>query len=646
MTKKKSRLLAAIMFTDMVGYTALMQKDEQKAKANRDRHRKILQNSVATHGGKILQFYGDGTLIIFNSAIEGVDCAIQVQSELQREPKIPLRIGIHTGDIVYDDEGVYGDGVNVASRIEGLAVSGSILISGKVFDEVKNHQAFSTRSLGTFELKNVTTPLEVYAISNEGLAVPTENEIKSKPKDKIKSLAVLPFINMSSDPENEYFSDGITEELLNVLAQEPGLQVTARTSSFAFKGRNEDIKQIGAQLGAKTILEGSVRKAGNRIRITAQLISTADGYHIWSETYDRQLEDIFEVQDEIAHKIRNRLREKLTLEDGESKIVKSPTDNLEAYNIYLKGLFHSNKWTLEDAEIAMNAFYRAIELEPDFALPHSRLSYIYIYLGSLGKRPVREVFPKAKEHAQKAIQLDPQATESYEALANVYFHYEWKWDKSYQLMEKAIELNPSYAAAYLSKAIWFTIHASFDEAIDTIKKSIQLDPFNSVGNYCYGAVLLFSGRIKESSIQLDKLFEITPHFPDALALRGLAHQMMGEYKKALDLFMKVQKIPGFEFVADGYLGSLFLKMNHTAKAEKYLEKLLSTDIKGNGQNISFAIASIYANMDKQDEMFHYLKRSAENRDNSATYILVYPHFKKYHQDPRFVEIVKKIGLWK
>ena len=260
MTKKKSRLLAAIMFTDMVGYTALMQKDEQKAKANRDRHRKILQDSVATHGGKILQYYGDG--------------------------------------------------VNVASRIEGLAVSGSVLISGKVFDEIKNHQAFSTAHLGTFDMKNVTKPLEVYAISNEGLAVPTEEEIKAKPRDILKSLAVLPFVNMSSDPENEYFSDGITEELLNVLAQEPGLQVTARTSSFAFKGRNEDIRQIGAQLGAKTSLEGSVRKAGNRIRITAQLISTADGYHIWSETYDRQLEDIFEVQDEMFHYLKRSAENK------------------------------------------------------------------------------------------------------------------------------------------------------------------------------------------------------------------------------------------------------------------------------------------------------------------------------------------------
>ena len=229
--------------------------------------------------------------------------------------------------IVYDDEGVYGDGVNVASRIEGLAVSGSIFISGKVFEEIKNHHAFRTVSMGSFELKNVKKPVEVFAIGNEGLTVPTRKEIQVKPKDKLKSLAVLPFVNMSPDPENEYFSDGITEELLNVMAKIEGLQVTARTSSLAFKGRHEDIKQIGAQLGAKTVLEGSVRKVGNRVRITAQLINTADGYHIWSETYDRQLNDIFEVQDEIALKISNKLREKLTLDPSKDTLIKIPTES-------------------------------------------------------------------------------------------------------------------------------------------------------------------------------------------------------------------------------------------------------------------------------------------------------------------------------
>ena len=646
MTGKKSRLLAAIMFTDMVGYTALMQKDEEKAKENRDRHRKILQNSVADHEGKILQYYGDGTLIIFSSAIEALDCAIQVQKELQREPKIPLRIGIHTGDIVYDEEGIYGDGVNVASRIEGLAVSGSVLISGKVFDEVKNHKAFFTAHLGTFDLKNVHRPLEVYALANEGLAVPTKNEIRAKPIDRKKSLAVLPFINMSSDPENEYFSDGITEELLNVLAQEQGLQVIARTSSFAFKGQNIDIKQIGAQLGAKTILEGSVRKAGNRVRITAQLISAADGYHIWSETFDRQLEDIFKVQDEIAQKIKNRLREKLTLKPEETTIVKSPTKNIEAYNVYLKGLFHANKWTLQDAEVAISAFHEAIETEPDFALPYSKLSVLHIYLGASGKRPMQEAFSRAKEYAQKAIQLDERAAESHEALANAYLYLEWNWGEAFRSTEKAIELNPNYAGAYLTKAMLLAIHERFDEAIENMRKSIQLDPFYAPGIFAYASILMFSDRLQECKEQLDKLYKISPQFPDASFLKGFLYQQRGEYEKAKNLFMEIQSLPGLEIMADGNLGCLYLAMNQPAKTEKILENLLESEKTAPNSKAPFNIALIYAAMDKPDEMFRFLIKSVEQKDNSAMYILGYSAFKKYRSDPRFTQIVKKIGLWR
>jgi TolB-like protein/Tfp pilus assembly protein PilF len=632
------------MFTDMVGYTALMQQDELLAKQNRDRHRKILQNSVSKHRGEILQYYGDGTLCIFNSAIEGVECATEIQMDLQKDPKIPLRIGIHTGDIVYDDEGVYGDGVNVASRIEGLAVSGSILISGKVCDEVKNHQSILTEYLGTFDLKNVNKPLEVYAIANEGLIIPNENEINTKPRDLLKSLAVLPFVNMSADPENEYFSDGITEELLNLLAREDGFRVTARTSSFAYKGRNEDIKQIGAQLGANYILEGSVRKAGNRIRITAQLISTVDGYHIWSDTYNRLLEDIFEVQDEIAHKITYRLREKLNLKDEKAKTVIARTTNMEAYNVYLKGLYHANKWTLKDAEIAIEALHTAIEMEPGFSLPYSRLSYIYIYLGTTGKKPIQEVFPKAKEYALKALQFDEHAAESHEALARVYFFHEWKWNEAWRSLERAIELNPNYAEAYVSKAGWLTVHERTDEAIQVMRMSIQLDPFNPPGIFYYSWILMMAGRFKESLDQLDKLFNISTSFPDALALKGIVYQQMGDYGKALDIFSEVQKIPGFRAESYGCLGGVYIDMNQPEKANEYLEKLLAAEKKAYHRNIAFHIATIYAKMDKPDEMYHYLNRSYENGENRLPFLRWYPPFRRYHRDPSFAEIVNKLGL--
>jgi TolB-like protein len=585
-------------------------------------------------------------MIIFNSAIEAVECAIQIQTELTKEPKIPLRIGIHTGDIVYDDEGVYGDGVNVASRIEGLAVSGAVLISGKVFDDVKNHRKISTTFLGTFDLKNVQSPMNVYAIANEGLTIPDELEIKARPADRKQSLAVLPFVNMSSDPENEYFSDGITEELLNVLAQEQGLQVTARTSSFAFKDRNRDIKQIGVQLGAKSILEGSVRKAGNRIRITAQLINAADGYHIWSETYDRQLEDIFAVQDEIAQKITNRLREKLTLEPEAKNAAKPHTSNMNAYKIYLKGLFHANKWTQEDAEIALSEFHKAIEMEPDFALAYTRLSTVHIYLGASAKKPMHQEYTRAREYALKAIQLDNRAGESHDALANIYLFHDWNWDEAFRSVDRAIELTPSYAGAHLTKSLLLAIHGKFDEAIDSMKISMQLDPFNAPGIFAYASVLLLADRIKECMDQLNKLFAISPDFTDALLVKGIVYELKGEFKKALDIYMAIPRVPEYEIMVDGYLGGLYKIMNQPAKSEAILDKLLESEKSSPHVKAPFSIAQIYAALGKTEKMFHFLNKSVKNRDNSVIYMMGNSPFKEYRSDPRFIKILQKIGLWK
>ncbi|HTE10337.1 MAG TPA: adenylate/guanylate cyclase domain-containing protein, partial [Chitinophagaceae bacterium] len=240
----------------------------------------VLETAVSVYNGKILQYYGDGALSIFNSAIDGVNCAVEIQQTLQQEPKVNVRIGIHTGDISIEDEAIYGDGVNLASRIESLAVPGSIFISEKVYDEIRNQETLSAREMGYFELKNVIRPVRIFAIDNKGLVVPTRDLLKGKTKQPANRLAVLPFVNMSADPENEYFSDGITEELLNAFTKVDGLQVTSRTSAFAFKGKNADIREIGIQLNVDRILEGSVRKSGNRVRITAQLINAADGYHI------------------------------------------------------------------------------------------------------------------------------------------------------------------------------------------------------------------------------------------------------------------------------------------------------------------------------------------------------------------------------
>src|SRR3954454_3157682 len=437
------RQLAAIMFSDMYGYTALMQQNEQLAKDKRRRLKEVLEASVSGYNGKILQYYGDGALSIFNSAIDGVNCAVAIQQTLRQEPKVDLRIGIHTGDISIEDETIYGDGVNLASRIESLAVPGSIFISEKVFDEIRTQESLTAREMGYFELKNVVRPVRIFAIDNKGLVVSARDALKGKTKQPANRLAVLPFVNMSADVENEYFSDGITEELLNAITKVNGLQVTSRTSAFAFKGKHTDIRDIGIQLNVDKILEGSVRKVGNRVRITAQLINAADGYHIWSENYDRNLTDIFEVQDEISNIIANKLRENLAAREHEEKLVKVPTQNLEAYTLFLKGLHFYNKITPNDVKKAIEIFEKAIKLEPDYAHAYAMAAAAYAYLGATGQMQPNEAFEVVHKYSDKALQLDSSLAVGYEAKGSAYLFYDWKWKQAYDSLLKGIELNPA-----------------------------------------------------------------------------------------------------------------------------------------------------------------------------------------------------------
>ena len=645
MNNKSKRLLAAVMFTDMVGYTALMQENEARAVANRNRHRTVLKELTTRHKGEILQYYGDGTLIIFNSAVEAVECAVEVQTEMQKEPVIPLRIGIHTGDIVYNEEGIYGDGVNIASRIEGLAVPGSVLVSGKMADEIKNHPRIGMAPLGSFDLKNVSQPVEILAITNTGLTVPTGTQINGAKGHKVHSIAVLPFVNMSSDPENEYFSDGITEELLNALAKVNGLLVTARTSSFAFKNKHIDIREIGKQLGVRTVLEGSVRKAGNRVRITAQLINIDDGYHIWSETYDRQLEDIFEVQDEISLKIANRLRERLTVEKEDDKLVKPSTRNLEAYNIYLKALFKQRKWNLTDSVEAISLYEQAIAMDPGFAVAYAQLSGVYGYLGATGKLAPGISFPKSWEYAVKALELDKTLSESHLALANIYFWAQWNWKDAITSVNKSIKLNPSNAEAYQYKAMFLLAQHKFKEAKVNIKLSLQLDPFSGPAGFMLGLLYFVQGNLDTALAQMEKVLQVNPDFAEAGNAMGWILREMKEFDRAVKAIRKYEKVPGNEATALSSLGAVYADKGDIKAARKCLNKMLAMEKDQPDIAIAFAIGLLYAGLNDLDNMFLYFEKSFEAREGDMVFLSVHTYlYPLLLEDPRYKALIKKMEL--
>lgn len=638
---KQIRILAAIMFTDMVGYTALMQENENRAKLLRDKQRKILESLVLEHHGQILQYYGDGTLTIFGSAIEAAACAAKIQTELQKDPVVPLRIGIHAGDIVYDDEGVYGDGVNIASRIENIAVAGSVLISEKVNDELKNQEEISTKLLGTFNLKNVKQPIKLFAVNLPGIVVPSSDQVSGKAFAAEHSVAVLPFINLSPEKDNEYFSDGMTEEILNTLAKVDGLMVTSRTSSFAFKGKNLDVREIASQLGVKSILEGSVRKHGNKVRVTAQLINGSDGYHKWSEVYDRNLEDIFAVQDEIALAIANQMKQTFITRKPDKNLVKIPTENIDAYNLYLKGLYFWNKWTPQEVMKAIKYFEDALILCPNFALAYSRLSACYVYLGAVGNMSNKVVYPKAKEYALKSIEIDDSIIDSHLSIGMVKYFNDWDWEGSQKCFVKALEINPNSAETHQYYAMLLMTLGYFKKAVKEAETAHQLDPLNAPISQILAFAYFNLNQIDEAIKQHEKTKEIEPGFKDAWSSLAWIYLKLNEFDKAVGLFAEVDNIPGYKPKAIAGLGYLYAKKGDREKAMDFLTQLKA--MQSDELPVDMELAIIHTGLDEIDKAFDYLDSAFEKRLGGLNFIKG-RYWKEIHDHPRFKTLIQKMNL--
>jgi TolB-like protein/Tfp pilus assembly protein PilF len=618
------RQLAAILFADMTGYTAMMQENEHLARSKRKKFKDVLDSTIQEHNGKILQYYGDGSLSIFNSAINSINCAISIQQQLQLEPKVELRIGIHTGDVVIEEDSIYGDGVNLASRIESMAVPGAVFISGKVYDEIKNHDQIKTQELGYFELKNIKDPVSIYAISNPGIIVPSATELKGKTKQPVNRLAVLPFVNMSADPENEYFSDGITEELLNALTRVDGLQVTSRTSAFAFKGKHDDIREIGRKLNVDKVLEGSVRKAGNRVRITAQLINAADGYHIWSENYDRDLTDIFLVQDEISSIIANRLRENLSVSKQSEHLVKAPTKNIEAYTLFLKGMHFYNKLTPADYYTAIDFFEQAIQLEPNYAQAYAMIAGAYAYLGVTGQAIPEKAFEIVKSSSEKALKIDDSIAESHVAKATMHLMYDGNWQAGYDELQTAIRLNRAATGAYEMLAMYYIFNKNIPEAVKVMEEASQIDPLSPQINHFLGETYFFADRYDDAIQVADKLLEINPQMRIAIELKGWCAGMKGDWQKALEYFMEVHRLTNHPLKGLSPVGFAYAKLGQTDKALETIAKIEQRQLEESNVLVDGDLLIVWWALGNMDKVVYYFGKSVGKQTSAVNFFLNYP----------------------
>ena len=622
----------------------MVQENEQLARLKRKRLKDVLEATIGRYNGKVLQYYGDGSLSIFSSAIDSVQCSITIQQQLREEPAVDLRIGIHTGDITIEDEAVYGDGVNLASRIESLAVPGGIFVSEKVYDEIRNQENISTREMGYFELKNIKAPVRIFAISNNGIAVPTRDELKGKTKQPTNRLAVLPFVNMSPDPDNEYFSDGITEELLNALTRVEGLQVTSRTSVFAFKGKHTDVRDIGIQLNVDRILEGSVRKSGNRVRISAQLINAADGYHMWSENYDRDLTDIFEVQDEISGIITNKLRENLSPAKKSEPLVKAPVKNVTAYTHYLKGLHNWNKLTPPDSRKAIECFEQAIALEPGYAHAYAMCATAYSFLGATGQVLPHTAFEIVHRYADKALQLDDRIAEGHIAKASAYLFYDWKWKDAFDELQKSIQLNPGAVEAYELLSFYYMVMGRKYKAVHVMEEAEKIDPLSPIVSQSLGNIYVFVERYDDALRQAEKLLALIPAMRIGIELIAWATGMKGDWEEALLLFKELHRLTNHPLKGLMGMGYTYAKLHHRDKAIECITKLEQREVQEPGSAVDADIAAIWFGLGNLDKTFHYLNRCLDKRLGPVSYFLQYPPYRGVKNDPRYLDLLKRQGF--
>ena len=596
------RQLAAIMFTDIVGYTALMGSDEQKAFELLGKSRQLQKNIIEEFGGKFIKELGDGILASFSTVSDAVYAALQIQEKASAAKDFQLRIGIHLGEVIFENNDVFGDGVNIASRIQAVASPGGIYVSEPVYNNIANKKAIRARFVKEEHLKNVKGAVKIYEILSGTNGTANGN----MQGGQTKSIAVLPFVNMSNDPEQEYFCDGISEEIINALAQLNNLRVIARTSAFSFKSRNVDVREIGRTLDVSTLLEGSVRKSGNRLRITTKLVNVSDGSHLWSNRYDRELEDIFSIQEDIAENVATSLQGVLSHKEKEA--IRRPETVVEAYEYFLKGrqLFH--QLALKESIIY---FEKALELDPEYALAYAGLADAHAWLYEW-------------EGADKA---DLEAAE--------------------KNSQKALSLASNLSESHSSHGFVLSLSKRYDEAEQEYKEAIRLNS-NSFDAYYYFARSCFArGRIKESAELFLKASEVRQEDFQSVLLGGQSYRILGD-NKAMELFAEgIKRIrkqlklnPNDRRALSLGSGSLY-EMGEKEEALQWANKALALYPDDAGVLINGA--GLFAKDGNKEKALDILEKAIGKGYGKKDWMEQDPDYDSIRNEPRFKKLMEKVS---
>jgi TolB-like protein len=545
----QTRRLAAILAADVAGYSRLMGADEEgtleRLKALR---RDLVDPKIAEHGGRIVKTTGDGLLVEFASVVDAVRCAVEVQQAMPErdagvgaDNRIELRIGINLGDVIVEPDDLYGDGVNITARIEALADAGGVLISNTVYDQVRDRLPFVFEDLGEQQVKNIARPVRVYRIK---IAEQTAAQAPLPPPDK-PSLAVLPFQNLSGDPEQEYFVDGVVEEIITAISRLHWLFVIARNSSFAYKGKSPDLRQVGRELGVRYVLEGSVRKSGNRVRITGQLIDTTTGAHIWADRFDGALHDIFDLQDQIAGNVVGAIEPKLRQSEIE-RTARKRTESLDAYDLYLRALAQYYKYTGEGMREAITLLQRALAAGPSYAPAAAMIGWCRGFQRQQGWGPLSDAeIAAAARLARQAIEAGRDDPDALWMAANTVSFFAGDHATAAGAIDRALTLNPSSAHAWLASGLLSYRQNRPDRAVEAFERGMRLSPLDPLG-YVFtaglAAVHVMAGRYEEAIEWADRSLRDLPRYESAIRNRLIACAHLGrieEAREGLDRLLEI-----------------------------------------------------------------------------------------------------------
>ncbi|MBV8136340.1 MAG: hypothetical protein JO121_12040 [Deltaproteobacteria bacterium] len=679
-TANPTRELAAIVFSDIAGYTALMGRDERAAIRALAGHRDLVRSLVPRFNGRMIGDIGDGALASFHSALDAVHYARAMQAALSGDGTPQVRIGIHVGDVLFSESGVMGDGVNVASRIHALAPPGGICISERVYDDVRNQPEIRVRDLGQKTLKNVARPIRVYMLDDAGGFLPRRWELGNGRsvfavgfaavalsilaigayayRDAIRSalaprlveagkptVAVLPFANLSGSKDDEYFSDGVSDEVRGDLTKIAGLQVTARTSSYAFKGQNEDVRKIARLLSVRNLLEGSVRRSTDRVRIEVELIDATSGFSLWSETYDREMADVFAIQSDIAQGVANKLR--VTLLPGEKARVESkPTDNLEAYNLYLRGLYYLTlsvgSGTGGGAQRAIDSFSAAIAKDPNFAAAYVERANAYGLAGFF-TLPQRESVPKVKADVERALALNDTIGQAHAILAFiVYCLYQWDWPAAEREFQVALKLNPDDPTIHFYYGFYLSALGRFDDSLRERLRARELDPQNPIWVASTGDTF-FNARHYDQALQCwQQQIAMAPNLSYPLFARGWTLLKLRGDRAAFVRDEEKAVAMADTPTNQSALAYAYTLAGRSDEARRILRQKFEEAQKRQYVDPGYFALTYFALGDK-DRAFELLDQAYQDR-SALMALLNLPYNDPMRSDPRYTALVKKVGL--